>query len=283
MAIPYRPLDRSRQEIRLLTQSSASIRSGKLEYNLIHYTFDQKHPYFALSYVWGPPDLQETISVDGEAIQVSANLWAALHSICNTSRAAVNEESSADLWRRVGSMDYIADVVQMMLRDELALEIWVDALCINQLDLGEKSHQIKLMPQIYTNATSVMMWLGEEDGNTELAFDLIRSAPPNHLVELVRDGNENSKQWEALGSLLARPYWSRVWILQEALLSRDFAIMCCGSFRMPWVIVILFLEKNEYSSPLRYYRSPSKRHLEGFKHAFFISCYEPAAPKRQKI
>ncbi|OCK94161.1 uncharacterized protein K441DRAFT_515480, partial [Cenococcum geophilum 1.58] len=72
--------------------------------------------------------------------------------------------------------------------------------------------QIKLMPQLYINAFLIMMWLGEEEENTRLAFDLIRDAPHDHLVELVRDDNGNSEQWEALRSLLARPYRSRVWI-----------------------------------------------------------------------
>jgi hypothetical protein len=90
------------------------------------------------------------------------------------------------------------------------------------------------MPQIYTNSACVLMWLGEEEENTGLAFDLIRDAPNDYPVELVRNGNEKSKHWEALKSLFARPYWSRVWILQEVLLSKGLAIMCCCSFRMHW-------------------------------------------------
>ena len=244
MAILYRPLDQNRQQIRLLRQSPASIRSEPLGYELIHYNFDQEHPYLALSYVWGQQKLQKTISVDGKTVPVSTNLWAALRSLRDAFRAAMDEEeSSSDRWRRLGPEDYIAKLMQMILRDELVLEIWVDALCINQSDRGERSHQVKLMPQIYTNAFLITMWLGEEEENTRSAFDLIRDAPHDHLVELVRDGNENSEQWEALGSLLARPYWSRVWILQEVLLSRERAMMCCGSFRVPWIRVALFLEK----------------------------------------
>jgi hypothetical protein len=130
--------------------------------------------------------------------------------------------------------------VQDILRDELFLEIWVDALCINQLDEVEKSHQIRFMPSIYTNAFRVMMWLGEEEENTKLAFKMIRDAPPESLAELVGNGNENSDQWEALQSLLVRPYWSRVWILQEVLLSRSLGIICCGSFRIPWARLSIF-------------------------------------------
>lgn len=140
-------------------------------------------------------------------------------------------------------MDHIADVLRVILRDDLVLDIWVDALCINQSDNGEKLHQIGLVAQIYTNACRVMMWLGEEEENTGLAFDLIRDAPQDNLLELVRDGNEKSKHWEALGILFARPYWSRVWIIQEVLLSAQMGIMCCGSFTMRYMRPARVFEK----------------------------------------
>ncbi|TDZ51844.1 putative RNA-binding protein [Colletotrichum trifolii] len=38
--------------------------------------------------------------------------------------------------------------------------IWVDALCINQDDLQEKSDQIPLMDRVYSQARATMMWLG---------------------------------------------------------------------------------------------------------------------------
>jgi hypothetical protein len=41
--------------------------------------------------------------------------------------------------------------------------LWVDALCINQLDVDEKRHQISFMPDIYTKANTVIMWLGEPE------------------------------------------------------------------------------------------------------------------------
>lgn len=39
--------------------------------------------------------------------------------------------------------------------------LWVDALCINQKDLEEKSQQVSIMQHIYKSATEVAMWLGE--------------------------------------------------------------------------------------------------------------------------
>jgi hypothetical protein len=124
MDISYCLLDQNRQEIRLLRQSSDSIRGGRLDYELIYYTFDEKHLYFALSYVWGQQELQKTISVDGKTVPVSANLWAALRLLYDTSRAATDEEElSPDVWRRLGLEDHIAKVVQSILQDELVLEI----------------------------------------------------------------------------------------------------------------------------------------------------------------
>jgi Heterokaryon incompatibility protein (HET) len=111
MAILYRPLDQDRQEIRLLKQSS-SIRSETLEYELIHHTFDQEHPYIALSYAWGQQELRKTIIVDKKTVPVSPNLWAALRSLCDASCAAADEEeSSSDRLRRLGSGYYAPNVM----------------------------------------------------------------------------------------------------------------------------------------------------------------------------
>lgn len=38
--------------------------------------------------------------------------------------------------------------------------VWIDALCINQTDIDERSAQVRLMPQIYSNASCVIVWLG---------------------------------------------------------------------------------------------------------------------------
>jgi Heterokaryon incompatibility protein (HET) len=255
MAVPYRPLDRTRQEVRFLSQSCANVRSGTLSYELVHWRFDEstrltKVPFLALSYVWGPreaPDAGSTISVDGKRVPVSRNLRAALSSLCDPRprAAAAGEESSNDGWERMRHFDSVAEALRILeLEGEESLAIWVDALCINQADLDEKSHQIRFMPRIYTNAFSVIMWLGEEEESDELAFDLIRDAPHGPIVELFKSADK-SKHWEALGRLFARPYWSRVWILQEVLLSRNAAMLCCGSLKIVWFRAAMFFEKLE--------------------------------------
>lgn len=43
---------------------------------------------------------------------------------------------------------------------ELLLPFWVDAICINQEDLDEKTKQVALMRRIYECALNVLIWLG---------------------------------------------------------------------------------------------------------------------------
>jgi len=40
--------------------------------------------------------------------------------------------------------------------------LWVDALCINQHDLQEKSDQVRMMGEIYRRSWNVMVWVGPE-------------------------------------------------------------------------------------------------------------------------
>ncbi|KAH8727341.1 heterokaryon incompatibility protein-domain-containing protein, partial [Phaeosphaeriaceae sp. PMI808] len=58
-----------------------------------------------------------------------------------------------------GSMIMISESLELALRYVLVL--WADALCINQDDLEERTHQVSLMGDIYRQAECVVAWLGE--------------------------------------------------------------------------------------------------------------------------
>ena len=93
--------------------------------------------------------------------------------------------------------------------------IWVDAICINQSDNVEKSHQVALMADIYRNANLTWIWLGEGSSHSEIAMDFIATFQPDI-------GNrEGSKIHQiAMADFMQRRWWSRIWVVQEALLSR---------------------------------------------------------------
>jgi hypothetical protein len=65
---------------------------------------------------------------------------------------------------------------------------WIDAICINQADLDERTEQIKIMRQIYRKAHSVAVWLGDDDGDGGTAVDLLY-----RLVKNLEDAFEDGK------------------------------------------------------------------------------------------
>lgn len=124
--------------------------------------------------------------------------------------------------------------------------IWVDALCINQNDLAEKSHQIMLMRDIYAKAECVFSWLGEPDeGNMDQALRIVRTIAP-HLskgragpkFEWLRqypelwDCTVSNQGWGAISSFEGAGYFQRLWIFQEMWAAR-FAVFICGDEYLP--------------------------------------------------
>ena len=147
--------------------------------------------YTALSYTWGDPNDRCPIMLNFREIQVTRNLEAALRH----------------------------------LRDERKLlQLWVDALCINQADDVEKGHQVRHMTEVYAKSNHTRIWLGEEFENSNIAMDFIDQLQPN----IFEDPNVlvSPAVWPALESLMTRPWWSRVWVLQEALMSTEPVFMC---------------------------------------------------------
>src|SRR4051794_8188417 len=129
---------------------------------------------------------------------------------------------------------------------------------LDQTDTGEKTRQVRMMKSIYKRAETVVAWLGEETAadrrGVELMkkmFQIIGSRVPED--EILRKGISNypgSPQmgapdlpdlpdlgWQDLGGILAKPWFSRVWIMQEYLSAQKFIFICGEAFIDP---VILF-------------------------------------------
>lgn len=203
--LPYSPLNESLDEIRLLTVYQADDESEPANCKLEHVSLNNSHSYSALSYCWGVPMVTRTIYVNGHEVQATENLEEALREL-----------------RRHGDV-----------------RLWVDALCINQRDIDERSRQVLRMVNIYANAIETVAWLGKAADNSDLALDLM------HILsnyDAGQDTWENAMKrqdqleevaayadhWTALEIFLSRPYWNRVWIIQEIVFARQLLI-CCGS------------------------------------------------------
>ncbi|KAI3329784.1 HET-domain-containing protein [Ustulina deusta] len=56
------------------------------------------------------------------------------------------------------------------------LRIWIDAVCINQQDMDERSGQVAIMSSIYKSAAQVHVWFGEGDQALKSTLRIIRDA-----------------------------------------------------------------------------------------------------------
>ncbi|KAK3353751.1 heterokaryon incompatibility protein-domain-containing protein [Lasiosphaeria hispida] len=186
--------------IRLLRLMPDKDESAGLQCQLFDYPLESSegtHLYEALSYVWGDPDQRYPISVDGRVLSVTANLFAAL----------------------------------VRLRDRLLDRIvWIDAICINQDDNEEKGNQIQYMAEIYSKASRVVVWLGEAENDGERALDAIcRAADEMSPETMFGESTEtmfDESAKEAILALLRRPWFNRIWVLQEVAAARNVLVKC---------------------------------------------------------
>lgn len=119
--------------------------------------------------------------------------------------------------------------------------MWIDAICINQADKEEKPHQVGMMGEIFQACDEAVLWLGEDPDLVESAQPPPPSRIPRPAFEAfaLMGANKHASEIEfctlneegelvtapkyedhlkALGTLLTRPWWKRIWIVQEALL-----------------------------------------------------------------
>lgn len=123
----------------------------------------------------------------------------------------------------------------LRLRDRfLERIIWVDAICINQLDLNERSSQVQRMAMIYALANRVIVWLGEAEDNSDQALEEVHESADGQQA-----GDDQEIQ-NAVLKLLQRPWFKRIWVKAETLTSitqlanefyTDSSRSCCSSER----------------------------------------------------
>ncbi|KAJ3472712.1 hypothetical protein NLG97_g10772 [Lecanicillium saksenae] len=180
-------------------------------------------PYEALSYVWGKPTV------------FYSSIWC----------ADEDEASAGSGMLRIGAN--LARALLAYRRTDQTRQIWVDAICIQQDDLEERLSQVRMMGDIFRNATQVLCWLGafQEPATDEFlaltAIHFLREFnkdQSSHLQQVQSsihkrktanegesaqendDDRELFKCWEALKAFFDCEYFHRAWIIQEIGLAR---------------------------------------------------------------
>ena len=145
--------------------------------------------YEALSYCWGTPVFNGEVVIDGQVSHVTESLDTALRHLRSETQT---------------------------------MTLWIDAICINQMDLAERSQQVQGMLDTYQSAHCVYTWLGP---STE------RTAAGMMALESIWKGREGDGEpaWASmppdvigpgLEDILTRPYFERMWVVQETAIAR---------------------------------------------------------------
>ena len=199
----YSRLPESQPSIRLLSLFPATEETALISCLLKTVPLDGCPQFEALSYVWGDAKVTKTITVEGHSFHATVNLADALFHL------------------------RYADRPRLM---------WIDAVCIDQSNLIEREHQVALMGRIYTSADEVVVWLGKDDHQmikADLGMATIRAFGEDsrlHWDQEREQGIEknllDSVHIASLCDLLQRPWWDRVWTVQELVLGRCTSFVC---------------------------------------------------------
>jgi len=229
---------------RFLSSSKLPFRKddAKLALTLLALPLDEAPDFDAVSYTWGNPMLRYSKYHSPEHTSTPS-----VEVIVNGKRLLITQSLATALARI-----YHADLTQGECGTKSEY-LWADGICINQEDLDERSSQVAQMSVIFKQAKKVLIWLGEEDEFTEdgiTALRMLAKIDPDRYGEVVYldwedrttvfkkkgllDWTSNWDSWLGLEALINRPWFSRVWVIQEAVVNANNAVLC-GSQVLPWV------------------------------------------------
>lgn len=227
----YTPIPPKTDQIRLLTLLPASDENAEIAVTLQNIsTKSAAQHYEALSYVWGSPENPVTIRV------VTSS----------TTEPVEDVSSSACVTAPLRVTQNLANALRHLRRPNSARTLWIDAICIDQQNIAERSEQVGKMAQVYNSAVRVVIWLGLASPGTDLAMRIMSwlgkflhwdrrdqtfkstwdDPEEAHWPDLDQPLPFNKTQISALEELLWRPWFERLWVVQEVLLSADAVVIC---------------------------------------------------------
>ena len=222
-AYSYTPLPQTGSHIRLATMLPSKD-GTELAITLRAVDLNKNPKYTALSYTWGDPDSRGSILVEGKQLGIPANLVQLLQHL--QTRLSENKKSYISRLR-----SRLTDRPESKSRVGIPFVFWADAICICQTDMQEKNIQVPLMKDIFEKSRQTLAWLGQATSEDEAAMGLLKELASNQSLRDVSNWATHpdilsATTWEALDGFCNKPFWRRVWILQEFLLPERLFIAC---------------------------------------------------------
>ena len=179
------------------------------------HTFDinDAPTFHAVSYVWHSPELVVPITCNHKKLMITNSLGRALEKLIPWSRGTY---------------------------------LWADGICINQCNIAERNHQVTLMGDIYGRASKVLAHLGDgrptEDDSSNwsavsvmtllnriwLTEPILSSRSESEWMKVLAINHDNAAMWESLVLFWMNPWFTRCWIVQEAVLA-DSVVLFYGT------------------------------------------------------
>lgn len=209
MTRPYRyvlpPLRHPSNQIRLLRLLPGD-ESEDIHLSFSIHGLDEVPEYNAISYTWGElEDNGSVVYIDEEPFPVRNNCHYAL-------------------WQ--ARLHHPGEYV------------WIDAICTNQADDEEKSSQVSILGEIFAKATQVMACVGSHADDSEYLlecgfedFDTWQDMSAQERRAWLDAKGEGCARrgFNASHSLSDRPYWKRVWVVQEVAVATHRVVLCGNS------------------------------------------------------
>ena len=156
---------------------------------LLKCTLEDCPPYLALSYSWGEqPTLAPFVVGSHHDFLISLDLHYALRNLRHEHQSRY---------------------------------VWIDTICINQLDIPERNSQVKIMREVYARAESVCIWLGMPPPSAgDLTGARVQDIKYDVVQHIARKGVRN--------------WWRRRWVVQEVAAAFTDPVILIGNSRLPW-------------------------------------------------
>ncbi|PPJ56649.1 hypothetical protein CBER1_01838 [Cercospora berteroae] len=189
----------SESEIRLVTIEPAPDYDSDIHCLITHHSREDQARYDAISYSWGSDNSHSTIFCNDRQLNVTKS--------CELAIKALRHSSEPKM-------------------------IWIDAVCIDQSNMVDKSRQVARMGDVYVNAACTFIQLGE----SEKIWDIC-------------DTESENSHWI---SLLERQWFTRTWVVQEVVLSRSL-ILVIGNQRIAWLDLMALCNARSICKPELFY------------------------------